>query len=115
MNYKTFLPAGLSFLFFLLTAMPAQANNNDPNPIVKIESLETKADFEQAYETLKDHVQQLKVAKKEAVTQTDKDMVKDQIKETKNEIKAVKAKAVGKGIYIGSGVLVLLIVLLLIL
>lgn len=115
MKYKTLLFAALPFLFFLLSTLPAHANNTDPNPIVEIESLETKADFEEAYETLKDHVKELKVAKKEAVTKADKDMVKEQIKETKKEIKAVKAKALNGGIYIGGGALVIILLLIILL
>ncbi len=114
MNYKTFLFAGLPFLFFLFAAGPTMANENNPEPI-NIESLETKADFQQAHETLKSRVSDLKAQKRTALTKDQKNQLKVDINKTKDEIKAVNAKALNRGIYIGSGVLVLLIVLLLIL
>lgn len=114
MKYKIFLFAGLPVLFFLLSAGAAVANEINPEPL-KLESLKTKADFEQAYDILKSRVSDLKTQKRAAVTKDQKDQLKMEINNTKDDIKAVKAKALNGGIYIGSGVLVLLIVLLLIL
>lgn len=114
MKYKIFLFAGLPILFFLISTGNTIANEINPEPI-KLESLKTKADFEQAYETLKSRVADLKIQKRTAVTKEQKDQLKEDIHKTKDEIKAVKARALSGGVYIGSGVLVLLIILLLIL
>ncbi len=114
MNRKKIFLLCASALFLLLVSRPAIANG-DPKPLVDIESLETEDDFKQAYNILKDHVKELKATKRAATTETEKELVKNQIQQTKNEIEAVKAKALSGGIYIGSGALLLIILLLLIL
>lgn len=83
----------------------------DINP----ESLQTKEDFENAYQTLKVKVHDLKVRKKAAVTREQKNQVKKEIKEIKQLVKEIRSKPVSGGIYIGSGALILLLILLLIL
>ncbi|MBY5959335.1 hypothetical protein KUV50_14375 [Membranicola marinus] len=114
MNYKRILLAGFPLLFLLLSMQPATAKT-DPNPIIEIDALETEADFEQAYETLKEHVKELRTAKRSAETKAEKDQVKKEIKETKKEIKAVKAKALSGGIYIGGGALIVILLLIILL
>lgn len=114
MNRKKIFLMCAPILFLMLISRPAIANG-DPKPIVDIESLETEDDFEQAYEILKDHVKELKATKRSASTKAEKELVKNQIQQTKNEIEAVKAKALSGGIYIGSGALLLIILLLIIL
>lgn len=115
MDYKTILLTGLSFLLLLITTSPLSSMINDPEPPIDIESLETRVDFEQAYEILKDRIDQLKSDKNNAVTKSEKELIKLLISDTKSDIKAIKAKAISGGIYIGSGALVVLLVLLLLL
>lgn len=79
------------------------------------ESLESKEDFDRAYETLKVRVEELKVRKKEAVTRAQKKQIRWEIKETKQLIKEIRERPVSGGIYIGSGALLLLLILLIIL
>ena len=114
MKCKKFLLALTPLVLLVFMTMPAQARTG-PNPIVDLEALETEEDFQQAYEVLKDHVKELKAAKKAATTKAEKQQVKNQIEATKNEIEAVKAKALSGGIYIGSGALILIILLLILL
>ena len=98
----------------LLISIPAHSRTN-PEPIVDLEKLETEEDFQNAYETLKAHVKVLKTTKRAATTKAEKQHVKQEIDATKNEIEAVKAKALSGGIYIGSGALLVIILLLILL
>jgi len=102
-------------LLFILFSLTPGKTGSDPHPLIDIESLETEEDFHQAYEVLKDKVKELKVAKKEATSKAEKKMIKEDITHVKNEIEAVKAKALSGGIYIGSGALLLIIILLILL
>ncbi len=74
----------------------------------------TKQEFREAYEGLKSRLDALKVAKKNADTQMEKQKIQDEIKDIKKEAKQLKQQASG-GIYIGAGALVVLLVLLLLL
>src|SRR5690625_3583693 len=96
---------------------PAGATELDGvHPDVHPENLESQADFkQQAYQTLKDRVEELKMQKKAAVTREEKRAVKEKMKETKQQIKDLRSKPVSGGIYIGSGALLLLLILLIIL
>ena len=114
MKLKKFLITLTPVMMLLLIIIPAHSRTN-PEPIVDLEKLETEEDFQNAYEVLKAHVKELKAAKRAATTKAEKQHVKQQIEATKNEIEAVKAKALSGGIYIGSGALLLIIILLILL
>jgi|GEM_PF-6431270 len=95
---------------------PVGATERDGvHPDVHPENIESQADFKQAYQTLKDRVEELKMQKKAAVTREEKRAVKEKMKETKQQIKDLRSKPVSGGIYIGSGALLLLLILLIIL
>lgn len=115
MDIKFFILAGMATLLFMVTGSTVNANEVNEDPIVDVERLETEADYKQAYNVLKDRVSELKTKKKEAVTKEEKQQVKREIEETKRLIKEVKAKPLGGGIFIGSGVLLVIILLILIL
>lgn len=115
MHIKVILLAGIILPVFCIGTVYGYGGEEDHPPITEIESLETKADFEEAVVVLKDRLQELKTERKSARTAVEKEAVKKEIRGVKKEVKAVKAKAVSGGIYIGGTALVVVLLLLLLL
>lgn len=107
----------IGFILALFLSGAGVAGASEAKDIERInpESLESEEDFDRAYETLKVRVEELKVRKKEAMTRAQKQQVRLEIKETKQLIKEIRERPVSGGIYIGSGALLLLLILLIIL
>jgi hypothetical protein len=110
-----------SAFFMLFTFLSSTIGaKNDPSPdndreaaekAVKLENIQAKADV------LLVKLQDLKQAKKDAATKTEKAAIRSETKQLRAELNALEAeaRAVSGGIYIGSGVLILIIILLLLL
>lgn len=117
MNLSYFFSGCMIFVFLVaFSNVSLYANNGgeDGEKIV-IEDLKTEADFEAVQNLLAERVEGLKIAKKDAVTKSDKKALRAEIKEVKSDIKAVNkaAKKIGGGIYLGVGALLAIIIVLL--
>ncbi len=113
MNNK---PTFLKLIFLacaLFIFMPLHANEGDKE--AKTEKLRTKEEFKAAYEDLLQRRDALKEAKKSAATREEKQQLKEDIKDIKKEAKALKQQAIGGGIYIGAGALIIILLLILLL
>lgn len=73
-----------------------------------------KADLEAKIYALTERIELLKDAKKQAVDREEKREIRHEIRDIKKEAKALKQQASG-GIYIGSGVLIVALLLILLL
>lgn len=74
----------------------------------------TKKEFQIALDALKQRVENLKEAKKNADTRVEKEALREEIKDVKKETRELKQQASG-GIYIGGGALLVIILLLILL
>lgn len=115
MKIKTIFPVAL-LCFFSFTILPVSAETDpvitgkEPADTKQL----TKQEFEKAYETLKERTHALKEARKHARTKLEKQKINAEIKGIKEEAKALKEQLSG-GVYIGSGVLLVIILLILLL
>lgn len=102
--------------FFMLVMFPASALETDPkNEGTPENDIMTEAEYNAALIILNDRIEQLKEAKKAAKTKIEKKEVRDEIKAVKKEAKELKKQKNGAGIYIGSGALVVILLLILLL
>lgn len=102
--------------FFMLVVFPASALETAPkNEGAPENDIMTEADYNAALIVLNDRIEQLKEAKKAAKTKIEKKEVRDEIKAVKKEVKELKKQVNGAGIYIGSGALVVILLLILLL
>lgn len=109
MKAKSFFFAAL-FSFFTFIGLPTFAETtSDP-----ADKVMTEEEFKEAYNALKDRVDYLREAKKNAQTKAEKQKVQDEIRGIKEEAKELKQQQSG-GLYIGAGALLVLVVLLLLL
>ncbi|WPP48188.1 hypothetical protein [Catalinimonas niigatensis] len=74
----------------------------------------TKKEFQIALDALKERAENLKEAKKHALTQAEKKAFREEIKDVKKETRELKQQASG-GIYIGGGALLVIVLLLILL
>jgi hypothetical protein len=107
------------FVFFTLLSSTIGAKNH-PSPdndreaaekAVKLENIQARV------EVLSVKIKDLRQDKKVAATKTEKAAIRSEKKRLRTELKALEAeaRAVSGGIYIGSGALILIIILLLLL
>nr|WKN39589.1 hypothetical protein K4G66_12890 [Tunicatimonas sp. TK19036] len=110
MNAKPFPFFFSLFLMACLTSFTALADApaNDETTSVSTAELEIQIN------ALTERLETLKEAKKHAVTKDEKQLIKHEIRDVKKEAKALKQQASG-GIYIGSGVLIVALLLILLL
>ena len=100
----------LSFSFFAcFTSLPALADAPDDNA-----TMLSEAELKAKISALTERIETLKEAKKYAVDREEKQQIRQEIRDIKKEAKVLKQQA-GGGIYIGSGVLLLAILLILLL
>lgn len=102
-----FLSFCLMACFTSLTAL-ADSPANDKTTSVSTAELEVKIN------ALSERMKTLKEAKKHAVTRDEKQLIRHEIRDVKKEAKALKQQVSG-GIYIGSGVLIVALLLILLL
>ena len=74
----------------------------------------TKQEMETKISNLTEQISVLKIAKKQALTRAEKQQIKHEIRDIKKEARALKQQA-GSGIYIGGGVLLVALLLILLL
>ena len=112
MNIKNyFLATFLAFLTFAgFTAFAETDPDNDGTP-----KKMTEKEFKVALEALTERIDVLKEARKNAGTKEEKRAVKDEIAKVKKEAKELKSQANGYGIYISTGALLVIILLILLL
>lgn len=114
MNY--WIGSVLAFILCIsLCGLAGAIDRAEMHPAVYLEKPESQVEYEKAYDALKERVEELKVEKKSAVTRKEKKQVKAKMKKTKKEIKELRSKPVSGGIYIGSGALLILLILLILL
>lgn len=100
-----------SFLFTLFGMTTVFANpTSEP-----IATDMTKQEYKAALDVLQDKVSDLRTAKKNASTKAEKQEIRAEIKGVKKEAEQLKQQAVNGGIYIGGGVLILIVLLILLL
>ena len=106
----------LTAIFSLLafTIFPASAETGPGDKVTTVSEM-TKEEYKEALSVLKDRAENLKEAKKNATTEAEKQKLKEDIKEVKNETTLLKEQAANGGIYIGGGALIIIILLILLL
>ena len=112
--YK-FIPMILGLFIF---SVPSIAANGEPEPgITESEKAEKIEMLEQKAEALETQILELRDARKAATTSEERKAIRMEAKELKAEMNAVMAegKAVSGGVYIGSGALIAILIILLLL
>ncbi|WKN33061.1 hypothetical protein PZB74_06850 [Porifericola rhodea] len=103
----------LTLLSFTLSFSTLKVNAaTDPLPA---DEQMTKEEYQLALEQLEERVDVLKEAKKDATTKAEKEAIRSEIKDVKEEAKALKQQAMSGGIYIGGGALLVIVLLLILL
>lgn len=106
-----FFAALLSVCFFTSPSFAYDLADSSPD---KEPDKMTKQEFREAYQILKDRIDHLQEAKKEADTRLEKKEIRKEIHDIKKEAKQLKQQASG-GIYIGGGALIVIVLLILLL
>lgn len=115
MNIRSFSFAVL-LCFFTFSVLTVSAET-DPVKTEKEQATTkqlSKEEFKIAYKALKVKIQDLKQAKRHAETKLEKQKINAEIKGVKEEAKALKQQVSG-GVYIGSGALIVILLLILLL
>lgn len=111
MNAKPFLFFLLVCLFSSFLSLEAVAADTPANDnATTLSDVELKVKIN----TLAERVQTLKEAKKNAVSKVEKKQIRHEIRDIKKEAKALKQQVSG-GVYIGTGVLLVALLLILLL
>jgi len=108
MNAKPVLFILSFFLLFSFASFATSTPVKEDKKVLSEEALKTKIDV------LTKRVKVLKEAKKQAVSKQEKRQIRHEIRDIKKEAKALKQQVSG-GIYIGSGVLIVALLLILLL
>ena len=114
-NFSTMKAKPFLFIlsFFLLFSFSSFAYTADV-PSENTKSVLSEAELKARINVLTERVEFLKEAKKQAVNKQEKRQIRHEIRDIKKEAKALKQQ-VGGGIYIGAGVLVVALLLILLL
>lgn len=108
-----FLAVMFSFVTFFTPAAAATTSGGEENPVKQM----TEAEYTEAITVLKDKVEKLTEAKKNATTKHEKKQLRKEIKEAKKEANemAQQRSGGGFGLYIGGGALIVILLLILLL
>lgn len=120
MKYLTKQRIPIFLLLFLFSITTTMANDNGvTNPgLSEKEATAKVAELQQKADVLLVQLKDLKVAKRSAATATEKKAIRSESKKLRGELEALNAEAKAinsKGIYIGTGTLLLVIIILLLL
>lgn len=113
---KHLLTRCLALAFLSFSAMSLYANNGEgDDERIIVENLKTEADFQSAQKTLTERVNRLKAEKKMVLSRSERKELRNEINEVKNDIKEVNkaAKRISGGVYLGTGALLAIIIVLL--
>lgn len=110
MNAKPVLSLLFFFLFFCPISIPALADAPTNDGEIVLNGIELKAKIT----VLTERIEFLQEAKKHAVDKQEKKDIQHEIRDIKKEAKALKQQVSG-GIYIGGGVLIVALLLILLL
>jgi hypothetical protein len=108
-----FLAAMFSIVTFITPASAATTTGGEEKPVKQM----TEAEYTEAITLLKDRVEKLTEAKKNAKTKEEKKLLRKEIREVKNEANemAQQRSGGGFGLYIGGGALIVILLLILLL
>lgn len=113
MKAKLFFFAAL-VSFFTFSTFPAFAETTSDPTENTVDKKMTEEEFKAAYHALKDRMDFLKEAKKNAKTKEERQKVQNEIRDVKEEAKQLKQQQSG-GIYIGAGAIIVILILILLL
>jgi len=110
----------LKLLFFaslmaFVSYTPLMANDGNSTEPTPEEETMTREEYELALSELKAKVHALKEAKKLADTPAEKKALRAKIRDVKKEAKVLKSKALSGGVYLSTGAVILIILLIILL